>query len=241
MFNKDFKLSQSCLKDFENPSVCLEEFKGRWVTKTLPFPSNEKMDYGSYFEYLCIGANSGYDDPVTDLPRKNNGEKRVAQIRIEEQVNKFNALFSPDNIDYCWLKIKNIQMRLAYENQTGILDIAAEDIFDNKPHIVDLKLTSDVDATHHPAMFGHNEHIDITQATHYAWLWEKIHGVRPIFSYFVFDYKPESKFKRIDVEVSDEDINELNERKRKVFDFVYNTDPEEDWKHRCNCDKCSSL
>lgn len=229
MYNRDFKLSQSALKCFEDPNICLEEFKGRFVTKTIPFVSSLKMDYGSYFEYLCIGKNSGYEDDVTDLPRKKDGSKKIDQIRIESQSEAFKRMFSFGGENYCWLDIISCQVSIEYENQRGIADIHCRDIFDNRDFLVDLKLTSDVNATHHPAMFGHNENIDITQGVHYCELWEKINGIRPIFSYFVFDYKLNSNFKRIDVEVSDEDIKLLNERKKLMMDFIYSHDPDEDW------------
>jgi len=229
MYNQGFRLSYSSLKQFEDPKVCLEEWKKVYVTRTSSFPSNIKMDYGSYFEYLCIGSAAKSGDEITDLPRKKNGEKYVAQERIELQAERFKEMMEFFGEGYLWLSIEELQKRLEFKSQVGIIDFIATDPMQMDTVLCDLKLTADVNATGHPAMFGHDENIDITQAVHYCWLYEQLNGFRPRFKYIVFDYSPRMGHKVLTIEVGDNDILLLNGRKQKVFDFVHSNNPEDDW------------
>lgn len=241
MYNTDFVLSQSKLKSFEDPNVCLEEFRRRYIIKDLLHEPSLQMMYGSYFEFLAIGYGSGKQDDVKELPKKKNGDPYVAEERIKHQALRFKNMLDFFNEEFLFLEIIDIQKYLFHNKEDGVLDIVSKDVMSDRTVIADLKMTSDVNATYHPAMFGHNENIDITQAVHYADLWNRIYGELPLFSYLVFDYTNNKNFKRIDVDVSNEDILKLNERKNELRLFIQSHDPNVSWEQYCLCSKCTCL
>lgn len=234
-----FVLSQSALKDSERIDCCMYKWRGRWITREIQFPSSIYMDRGSYFEYKCLGSGA-YED-VTELPLKKNGERYADSIRIDMQVARFNELFDKHNFDYIGLQIKDIQKSLFSEfkgfKERGIIDAEVIDDWSGKTSLLDLKLSANVDSkfTHNP--FNADD-IDITQATWYSNMYERLHNYRPDFIYLVFDYSKDLNVRRLDISVSDTDILLLNERKDSLIEKI-NSDFYEKAPSKKECSVCT--
>jgi len=116
----------------------------------------EVFDYGSYGEYLILGA--GAYENVTDLPKhKKTGKKRVTQRRIEEQARVhfpriYRQLFSTMIIPfyntqipvYKYDKENNIILRGIYDHFPTITFIDGNE---PKLAIVDVKFTANIHST----------------------------------------------------------------------------------------------
>lgn len=166
------------------------------------------MDRGKYFEFLCIGGSAISNDEVTDLPRLKNGEKSLAQKRIEEQVLVFNELFIDEGSDrYLGHKIIDTQVDVRYEGRKGTIDFVTKDKSDNI-WLFDLKLTADAESTRSQYGWGHNwDDLDLVQLVHYADLYYQNKGIRPKVALAVFDYSPRKAFKINEVVINEEAKN----------------------------------
>lgn len=230
MKNRIEVFSQTCLKSFEDEETCLAKFKGMWIDKTIPFLSNEAMDKGNYFEYLCIGDNAkDSEDIITDLPRKKNGDKKIDQIRIEEQAEYFRELFDKNNDNFLGYEIDNVQIEIWHPNgrDRGVVDFSTDWGKENCI-LWDLKLTSNVEATRHPKNWGHPDRlIDITQSLFYVDIYERNFGVRPEFRYLVFDYSTKKGVKLIKVNPKNYDMEEIDLRKETAINTINNMSDDE--------------
>ena len=104
---------------------------------------------GSYFEHLCLGAGHAHDEiTVTDLTRLKNGEKSVAQQRIDAQAEVFKKICAERPIV---IEDKQIDIVLPYNDDYeigGTIDFdgyidGSEDIA-----LFDIKLTSSLYREH---------------------------------------------------------------------------------------------
>ena len=206
-----FKLTQTALKELEDFLICPKHWYEKWIKKTFKTEPNIHMLRGSYFEYLAIGAGAT-DDAVTDLPRlKKDDKKSISQIRIEEQAEKFKSLFSPDSPDFLGYHIGNIQIHLSTDSEKGTLDFDCATP-DGEEAIVDLKLTGDIFNPHgkwHPLT---RDEVDYLQQVHYQNLWFKNKGSRPPAFMAVFDYSTKKNWTFFEVEITEADVAEVEER-----------------------------
>ena len=233
----NFVLSQTSLKDFE--SGCGRKWYHKWILKEIPFYSNEMMNKGKYFEYLCVGGSAKEDDLVVDLPRKKNGDKYIDQVRIEEHASYFtDHLFNPSSDKYLGFSIEDVQIPLFNKDRTerGVLDIECSD--KNKyPVIIDLKLTKDLTSTHHPMSWGHPEdQLDTTQAVNYQFLGKERYGVIPRFIYLVFDLSPQLRRKKFEVVSTQESFHDLQGRKDNLWEALDNNNFQ--WKEQPSKQDC---
>jgi hypothetical protein len=233
--------SQSALKDFEREDVCLWKWRGRWITKEISSTPSIYMERGMYFEYLCIGGSANSNDNITDLPRLKSGEKSTDQLRIEEQALAFKDLFDENSLNYLGFEILSTQGVLngsgVFNKERGVLDMVAKSIWDEKIHIIDLKLTANAESTFNKFSFN-VDNLDDTQAVSYVDLYKNIYGVDTIFDYLVFDYSPKLNRKLVTIEVSDSGINSLNKRKQNLKDFLLNTKDFEKIPSEKECSSC---
>lgn len=198
---KEFFLTQTALKDLEKDTTCPDRWRGLWLDKELTFPSNEDMDKGKYFEWLCLGGGAVTGQDVTDLPRTGQGKKTVDQIRIEEQVERFKELFNPAHQDYQGHTITGTQLELKSNGRKGTIDF--ESHVGQQPWINDLKLTKDATSTRSQYGWGHDwSELDLIQLVHYADLYFDNYGVQPKIGLWVFDYSPEKLVRFGEVVVS---------------------------------------
>lgn len=206
-----FIWTQSALKDFEREDVCPYKWKKKWIDKEIPSISNAAMDKGKYFEYLAIGAGARSGEDVTDLPRNKNGSKTVDQIRIEEQAEFCKELFNPKSDSFIGVEIVSVQEYLHNEDEGGTLDILGRRISNDKPVIIDLKLTADITNTRAYG-WGNIYDVDFTQQKHYHNLFKNLYNQDPDTLVLVFDYSPNKGIKQIEVAITDGALNEVRER-----------------------------
>jgi hypothetical protein len=215
--NSPFYLTQTALKDLEKDATCPDRWRGLWLDKELSFPSNEHMDKGKYFEWLCIGGSAVASDEVTDLPRTGTGKKTIDHIRIEEQVERFKQLFDPSNPDYQGFTITKAQLELKVGNRKGTIDFEATDK-DGAFWINDLKLTADANSTRSEYGWGHHwSELDLIQLIHYSDLYEATYNVRPRVGLWVFDYSPSKLVKFGEIIFS----NKAREKKELRFESAF--------------------
>jgi hypothetical protein len=191
-------------------SICPAKWNALWMEKSIPFPpSDSNQNLGKYFEYLIIGKSSRDDDQVIDLPRLRNGEKSVAQIRIEEQAQYCSDLLNPNHDLYKGYNVKNVQKKMSFDipeldvHFESTADIEASDFYDD-PVLIDLKLTQDVTSTRHPKSWGHDvDELDLDQSVLYAYNFYKNYNKIPKFEYWIFDYTTSKNRKKIVIPAQD--------------------------------------
>jgi hypothetical protein len=214
-----FYLTQTALKDLEKDTTCPDRWRGLWLDKELTFPSNEDMDKGKYFEWICLGGGAVTGQDVTDLPRTGQGKKTVDQIRIEEQAERFRQLFDPLHIDFQGHVITDSQMELKVGNRKGTIDF--ETHCDDQVWINDLKLTRDATSTRSVYGWGHDwSELDLVQLVHYADLYYDTHGIRPKIGLWVFDYSPDKLVRFGEVVVSKKAIEKKELRFQTAFEVI---------------------
>jgi len=166
----------------------------------------ESMKNGIFFETICLGKSNN-DESITDLPRKRNGEKKVDQIRIEEQA----FLFKQKLIEYGMMLVpgtdeyKNVQVHGCVKHEMagfGDIDVFIEgtadmitpieyQLYKYDAAVGDLKLTIDRNSTYGYYSWGKPEHMDHIQAFVYSYLFNL-----PFF-YWVFDYNSKDRGEKI--------------------------------------------
>jgi hypothetical protein len=241
MKRKEYILSQSSLKEWEEDDVCLEKWKQVYVTKEVRSLTNEAMDKGHYFEYWSIGGTATDNGEVTELPKKKNGDEYIDTVRINEQIETFKELFNPNSPRFIGLRIVDTQVRLNFGDESGVIDMVCEDVYTKEIVLVDLKLTKDALSTRNKYGWGHDRNIDITQALHYTYLYEKNNGFSPKFIFLVFDYSPRKVVKDITVIASDDDLEHLSSRKEAAKEFVRKSNLDNVWDKnptKRNCSTC---
>jgi hypothetical protein len=189
----NFYLTQTSVKDLEKDETCPARWKGQWLENLIRFPSNEDMDKGKYFEYLCLGGGATTDE-VTDLPRMANGRKYIDQIRIEEQAENFKRFFDPASPDFQGHTIIDRQVLIHSDNAKGTIDFVTIDL-EGKVWINDLKLTKDASSDRSKWGWGNDwRTLDWLQMQHYKDLYKTIE-VEPNVGMWIFDYSPSKRVK----------------------------------------------
>ena len=216
-----FYLTQTALKDLEKDTTCPDRWRALWLDKEISFPSNEDMDKGKYFEWLCLGGGAITGEDVTDLPRTTTGRKSIEQIRIEEQAARFQQLFDPSNIDFQGFEITRSQIEMKVKDRKGTIDFECKDVKTEELWINDLKLTRDAESTRSQYGWGHNWlDLDLVQLVHYAALYEQSFGIRPRCAIWVFDYSPSKLVKFGEVVISDKAREKKELRFETAFEVI---------------------
>ncbi|HEY0751391.1 MAG TPA: hypothetical protein VGD26_09550 [Chitinophagaceae bacterium] len=202
--SKEFFLTQTALKDLEKDTTCPDRWRALWLDKEIEFPSNEDMDKGKYFEWLCLGGGAISGEDVTDLPRTATGRKSAEHTRIDEQAERFQQLFSPSNIDFQGFEITRSQIELKVGNRKGTIDFETKHLQTGEIWINDLKLTRDAESTRSQYGWGHNwSDLDMVQLVHYRDLYTDVYGITPRVGLWVFDYSPNKLVKFGEVVISE--------------------------------------
>lgn len=239
-------ISQSLIKEFlykgEDIEFCPQFVKEVMITGEQKILSTESQLKGLYFETLCLGETSN-SNMINDLPRKKNGEKKIDQIRIEEQAMLFPQILKSHGMEVLSKHGKKIgQFESSFPFNvfvTGEYDFRSPIIFNNieiPVAIIDLKLTKDLDSDFGPYAWGNPKAMDHIQGDIYSWLWNA-----PFF-YLVADYKandrrweiiPVNTLKFQDAIGHDEYYNDAKQRRedtresirktvRLIIDFYFN-------------------
>jgi hypothetical protein len=219
----DIKISQSMIKAFDKDGYCPMKLKVAYVYKTHRLIPSDAMTKGIYFETLCLGSGVG-GSTVNDLPRKRNGEKRVAQERIEMQAQDF-----PEILKAHRMEVLEKDVYLEHELEKGIWICGTTDftspIWDDTDgpipkSIVDLKLTQNIYSQFGPFCWHFPHNMDHTQAFMYTHLWRECRGEDLPFYYMVFDYKPTPEYKMVKKLVGTLEMYELQESIRKTLEKI---------------------
>lgn len=194
-----FKFSQTALKDFEKEQTCPVRWKAQWLDKHPELNKEEEdplhvFNLGKYFETKCIGS-SAYDEGVLELPKKQNGDPRVIEVRILQQVENYKKLMEEGLKDpegnVVKLDVTDVQLRLEGETEAGTVDIRAVELSPNEGqvHYIDLKLTASITSEYGP--WGNIDEVDVTQMIMYNRLAQEVMGENPQMSYLVFEHGPD--------------------------------------------------
>ena len=173
---KKIVISSSVLKALfvhgnEREDICWRKFHAKYITKEVKFAPSEVQLYGLYFESQALGSSAG-GETYDDLPRKNNGDKRSIQVRLDEQlvnlragqvenyINIVPGINTQVSIYKRWLDSKDIFLRATYDifpttmlYKNQILPVVS----------VDLKTTKDVEGDWGEYCWGTPENMDHTQ------------------------------------------------------------------------------
>lgn len=220
----DFYLTQTSTKDLENDETCPSRWKGLWLDKVIQFPSNENMDKGKYFEWMCLGGGAITGEDVTDLPRTSYGKKTIDQIRIEQQAERFKRLFDPKDPEFQGFEIIETQVELFDNNRKrkGTIDFVTRHIETDTIWKNDLKLTNDATSTRTKYGWGHPwDQLDMLQMTHYHDLYEENRNITDTkTALWVFDYSPAMRVKVGEIRISKKARELKNIRMDSVFEVL---------------------
>lgn len=274
----NYTISQSLIKKFlkkgEEIPVCPKLIYETAITGNIEIPPTEPMLKGSYFETLTLGSGRG-GHKTLDLPRKAitkdqeakntariekgeeplPGAKRIDQIRIEEQAERFKILRAQRQM---MISEYNTQVPIykKWEHNPEVFIRGELDIFPTpilgkeglQMAMVDLKLTADIDNEYGDFCWGDPFRMDHIQGQTYHYLVRDIDpllnkGVRDIvtepvrniinnnqvlFLYWVFSYGSgdlKDKFVRYDWDKVRE--AEFHESVRKTVSIIEDYESQE--------------
>lgn len=177
------KLNQSFIKRISKkycPKKVKAEMDGVWKrTATLA------MIKGQYFEWLLFGTRNR-EGEIPSLPRKNNGEKSVSEIRIDQQVASFKEICKKNDI-VIYGTDRNFRAKMFDFDTFGTWD--AYGLWKGKPVIIDIKLTQDITSSFGDFSWGDFESMDKIQAETYMESGLRLDGIKYDFLFMVFDHK----------------------------------------------------
>ena len=201
-----FIFTQSALKDLENEQTCPRRWYGQWVERVIPFPSNEHLEKGKYFEWLFLGSGAKKDEKPPEMPRLKNGEKSTDQLRIEAQAVRAKEMFTEGHPDYIGHTIVEVQKYIEIGDDAGTLDIVTKDQ-KGDIWVIDVKLTKDLTSDRTEYGWGNDwSEMDLIQQVHYQSLYQKLTGIRPQMALLVFDYSPQKRIVFGEIEISENKI-----------------------------------
>jgi len=197
----EFPINQSLIRGLlynsedRDERYCLRSVYLTRITRQLKMPVSNAMLAGKYFETKCLGKSSGYD--VHDLPRKKLTKKQLAEnavrkkenrplllgdkyldhIRIDDQVNRFNALCQKYQIVITDSNVQ-VKLRTIWENNPDVMLSAELDVFPTtilidgelEAAIIDLKLTADIHNGYGEYCYGKPEYLDLIQGKMYHYI-----------------------------------------------------------------------
>lgn len=244
----------------ETIEVCPRNLYEVWIKKTHKLIPSDAMLYGQYGETLCLG-HTAYSS-VTDLPRKELnkkqqkqnqynairgippvvGEKKIVQLRIEEQAVEFKRMQDSGEIEVYGTQVR-LQMPLNDKYSLG----GITDMFPfahNDPNtgeswmgIGDLKFSQTLDNVRYDSKYPWSafDIMDKTQAFVYLLLLRNIDNpmnkevlstLPPKFielvntmvlEYLVFEYGGKLRHRSFVVQWNEDNQKELDETIRKVM------------------------
>lgn len=178
-------LIKQVMSNGEVDTFCPWKVFTHYVTEDPKLMANytsETLLKGCYFETLCLGSGVR-GQIVDDLPRKQNGNKKVDHERIEMQHLNFMSYCREHDIIIDPQTNVQIPVYKAVEWDDEIIVKGEMDIFPvvlktpnnpNVPAIVDLKLTADLSNTFGDYGWGDPTSMDHTQAKMYKYLTQNV-------------------------------------------------------------------
>ena len=188
-------LSQSLIKSIIDNGTeiefCPNKLYHQYIQKDNKSPTTLPQLRGLFFETMAIGGSAG-GNSVYDLPRKNptkkmllkdpnaEGEKRISQLRLEEQAERFRHLAKKKNIIFGDFNTQTAIYKR--HKETGVIFRGELDIGPTvlklrsgiKAAIIDLKSTQNLTNTFGKYSWGNYVNMDKIQAKSYLWLLQDI-------------------------------------------------------------------
>ena len=264
----------------ETIEVCPRNLYEVWIKKTHKLIPSDAMLYGQYGETLCLG-HTAYSS-VTDLPRKELnkkqqkqnqynairgippvvGEKKIVQLRIEEQAVEFKRMQDSNEIEVYGTQVR-LQMplndRYSLGGITDMFPFAHNDpnTGDSWMGIGDLKFSQTLDNVRYDSKYPWSafDIMDKTQAFVYLLLLRNIDNpmnkevlstLPPkflslletmVFEYLVFEHGSKMRHRSFVVKWNDDDQKELQETIRKVMARLDHYESA-GWKAEPEIDRC---
>ena len=265
----------------ETIEVCPRNLYEVWIKKTHKLIPSDAMLYGQYGETLCLG-HTAYSS-VTDLPRKELnkkqqkqnqynairgippvvGEKKIVQLRIEEQAVEFKRMQDSGEIEVYGTQVR-LQMPLNDKYSLG----GITDMFPfahNDPNtgeswlgVGDLKFSQTLDNNRYDTKYpwAAFDIMDKTQAFLYLMLLRNIDNpmnkevlstLPPkfielvntmVFEYLVFEYGGKLRHRSFVVQWNEDNQKELDETIRKVMARLDYYEANE-WEAEPDINRCS--
>jgi hypothetical protein len=172
-------ISASLIKSFlhkgDYREVCHKRIKELRIDRSEEEQPTKSQLYGLYFEGQILGSSAG--GRIFELPRKNTGEKTVAQERIDIQVLKFRQ-----NVIRNYLSIMpgiNTQVVVYKKFSEGVFLSGEMDVFPTpimyngemlRTTVIDIKLTENLDNDWGEFSWARVEDMDHVQMIMYNYL-----------------------------------------------------------------------
>lgn len=244
----------------ETIEVCPRNLYEVWIKKTHKLIPSDAMLYGQYGETLCLG-HTAYSS-VTDLPRKELnkkqqkqnqynairgippvvGEKKIVQLRIEEQAIEFKRMQDSGEIEVYGTQVR-LQMPLNDKYSLGGITDMFPYVHNNPDSgesligIGDLKFSDSLDNERYDTKYPWKafDIMDKTQGLVYLKLLRNLNNpmnkevlstlpakfldlvYNMIFEYLVFEYGAKKRHRGFVVEWSDDKQRDIDETIRKVM------------------------
>lgn len=208
-------INQSLVKASEKIDFCSRAYRETDVLGNFKRNESMAMTKGKYFEYMATGV-ADRNGEIPELEPTKKGKPSTDQVRIEWQAKQF-----PKNLQNHGIEIVKLGESLEFSlfqefKTTAILD--TEVIYKNKPYIMDIKLTQDVNSDFGDFAWGKFDSMDKLQAYTYTLL--KYHltgGISYGFIYYVADFKPKPEYKIFEVFNPLDHYDEVYRRFKQTF------------------------
>lgn len=235
-------LSQSRVKRLTGEFCCPTRFYATEVARTHHVEPTESMRKGQLFEYLALGSLNR-EGQVPTLERRQNGQLTVDELRIRKQAAEFKRLLPLYDITILSTGVAvTVPLRLRSGDElfvTCLLDAIIS--YRNRPFIMDLKLTADVDSRFGEYCWKLPHLMDHLQAHTYLYAFNKATQRQDVgFIYALFDYKPRIDHDILEVKASAGNEAEMRQRFQVAFD-TYHQFEAAGWPARPSwnqCEKC---
>jgi hypothetical protein len=206
------RINQSLIKKVTE-ETCPLKFKLYFIDKTLKNAATGPMIKGQYFEWKTLGSLA-QDGSTPELPLKKNGEKPVANIRIDQQVEAFNKMIEDAGIEIIETDIKLEAEITIFDGRIVTLHGVLDGVFKTalEKEIIDTKLTGDITNTFSAFGWGNWEIMDKLQAHMYSYLYSRNREEELDFAFHVYDYKPEPDYNEFRVEYDEINNESLRHR-----------------------------
>lgn len=238
----EFILSNSKLRDWE--TMCPIQFKAKHIDKTIVFKPTIAMKWGSYFETLVLGGGIG---GAFNMKTDEDGpkmERSVFYDRVRTQAERAILLLKAyggktlSRQEYIRTEVRDAAGQLIPIEGTLDRRSFIEEL--NRQCVIDIKFTMDTENDFGDYGWGNAKGMDLSQIVHYGLLVHLKHRVDyPITKYWVFDSKPEMKYKPIDVVVSEGAIYNHIERCSTVYNQIMTSIVMDDWQPHNTFKNCS--
>lgn len=229
-----YKFSQSGLKDLEDPINCPFRWKASHIDKTEHFELGDAAQWGKFFEYLCLGTDTG----CTEMPKRKSGGMSALEKRVQMQAEVFRQMHDPESPLFIGEVVFKSNIFLETTNRKGIIDYTTENEAGDFTWW-DLKLVADLYQGYY--RYGHHDKANYDQQIFYDDLIRNNGYGKPNMGIMVFESGLKMRSKRINLNITDISLEMMVNRVRTAEEIIKKYDSKEWVKvpHLNECAKCS--